>query len=72
MTSSAVTDLLLERARAWLADDPDEITRAELAQVIADVEGGADPADLADAVRRHPRVRDRGTPRRGRRRVRTG
>jgi len=48
MTTSAVTDLLLERARAWLADDPDEITRAELTQVIADVEGGADPADLAD------------------------
>ena len=46
--TAAVTDLLLERARAWLADDPDEITRAELAQVIADVEGGADAADLAD------------------------
>ena len=48
MTSSAATDLLLERARAWQADDPDDITRAELAQVIADVEGGADATDLAD------------------------
>jgi phosphomannomutase len=48
MSTSAVTDLLLERARAWLADDPDEITRAELTQAIAQVEGGADPTDLAD------------------------
>src|SRR3954468_12307218 len=48
MTASAATDVLLERARAWLADDPDDITRAELAQVIADVEGGADATDLAD------------------------
>ena len=39
---------LLERARAWAAEDPDDQTRAELEGVIADVEGGADPADLAD------------------------
>ena len=33
-------DVLLERARAWLAEDPDAQTRAELEQVIADVEAG--------------------------------
>jgi len=48
MSTSAATDVLLERARAWWADDPDDITRAELAQVIADVEAGADVTDLAD------------------------
>src|SRR4051794_36656451 len=48
MTTSAATDVLLQRARAWLADDPDDITRAELAQLIADIEGGADATDLAD------------------------
>lgn len=39
---------LLERARAWAAEDPDEATRAELDAIIADVADGADPADLAD------------------------
>ena len=48
MTTSAATDVLLERARAWAAEDPDDTTRTELEQIIADVEGGADPADLAD------------------------
>src|SRR3954470_4971824 len=48
MTTSAATDVLLERARAWAAEDPDDATRAELQQIISDVEGGADPADLAD------------------------
>jgi len=48
MTTSAATDVLLERARAWAAEDPDDATRTELQQVIADVEGGADPTDLAD------------------------
>ncbi|HRD61538.1 MAG TPA: phospho-sugar mutase, partial [Nocardioides sp.] len=48
MTTSAATDVLLERARAWAAGDPDDISRAELEQIIADVEAGADPADLAD------------------------
>ncbi len=42
------TDDLLGRARAWAADDPDPQTRAELEQVVADVEAGGDPADLAD------------------------
>jgi phosphomannomutase len=41
---------LLDRARAWLADDPDAETRAELEQVLAAVEGGdgAAAVDLAD------------------------
>ncbi|NYD40869.1 phospho-sugar mutase [Nocardioides panaciterrulae] len=39
---------LLDRARAWLAEDPDDQTRAELEQLVADVDAGADPADLAD------------------------
>ncbi len=48
-----MTDLdgLLEQARAWLAEDPDEETRAELEQLVVDA--SADPegpaaADLAD------------------------
>ena len=48
MTTSAATDVLLERARAWAAEDPDDATRTELEQIIADVAGGADSADLAD------------------------
>lgn len=39
---------LIDSARAWIADDPDEQTRAELELVLADVEAGGDPADLAD------------------------
>ena len=47
MTTSDVATLL-DRARAWAADDPDDQTRARLLQLIAEVEGGGDPADLAD------------------------
>ena len=39
---------LLERARAWAAEDPDARTRAELEGLIAEVESGGDAADLAD------------------------
>src|SRR3954451_12971039 len=39
---------LLDQARAWLADDPDERTRGELESVVRDVEAGGDAADLAD------------------------
>lgn len=42
------TAALLDRARAWAAEDPDEVTRAELEAIIADVEAGADATDLAD------------------------
>ncbi|GAB3770737.1 phosphomannomutase [Nocardioides ginsengisegetis] len=46
--TSPDNDVLLDRARAWAAEDPDGHTRAELERVIADVEAGGDPADLAD------------------------
>jgi len=39
---------LLERARSWAAEDPDEATRAELDAIVADVADGGDPTDLAD------------------------
>jgi phosphomannomutase len=39
---------LLDRARAWAAEDPDDVTRAELEAIVADVESGGDPTDLAD------------------------
>ncbi|MEO5852647.1 MAG: phospho-sugar mutase, partial [Nocardioides sp.] len=39
---------LLDQARAWAADDPDDATRGQLEAIIADVEGGADAGDLAD------------------------
>ena len=58
MTTSAATDVLLDRARAWLTDDPDPATRAELERVLADVEAGADTADLVDRFA-GPRVRHR-------------
>jgi phosphomannomutase len=47
MTTSDVA-ALLERAREWAAQDPDERTRAELEPIIADVAAGGDPTDLAD------------------------
>jgi phosphomannomutase len=40
---------LLDRARAWVAEDPDEETRAVLDAAIAAVTGGGDHTDLADA-----------------------
>ena len=39
---------LLATARAWAAEDPDPQTRSELEAIVAEVEGGADPADLAN------------------------
>ncbi|WP_134764651.1 phospho-sugar mutase [Nocardioides sp. 1609] len=46
-------DVLLDRARAWLSEDPDDRTRAELEAVVAAVgSGDADArADLADRFR---------------------
>jgi phosphomannomutase len=46
MTSD--TAALLERARAWAADDPDPQTREELEVVLAEVRAGGDIVDLAD------------------------
>ena len=40
-------DILLERARAWAAEDPDEQTRAELDALITTAEAGGE-TDLAD------------------------
>ena len=42
------TASLLDRARAWAAEDPDAHTRAELEAIVADVAGGGDATDLAD------------------------
>ncbi len=47
MTETA-SAALLDLARAWAAEDPDDATRAELEAVIADAAAGGDPADLAD------------------------
>ena len=49
MTSQTGSDLL-ERARAWAAEDPDDQTRAELEAVLAAAEAGDETAtaDLAD------------------------
>jgi len=47
MSATDTTDLLA-RARAWVADDPDPETRAELERIVAEVEAGGDPGDLAD------------------------
>jgi phosphomannomutase len=47
-------DVLLTRARSWLAEDPDERTRVELAELLARVEDpapGDAVADLADRFR---------------------
>ena len=50
MTAAPDTDTLVAQARAWIADDPDAATRAELEQVVDAVEGGDAEAlaDLAD------------------------
>ena len=42
------TASLIDRARAWAAEDPDGRTRAELEAIVAEVQGGGDPSDLAD------------------------
>ncbi|MCW2835483.1 MAG: phosphoglucomutase/phosphomannomutase alpha/beta/alpha domain [Nocardioides sp.] len=47
MTEASTAPDLLTRARAWAAEDPDPQTKAELEQVISDVETGGDPSDLA-------------------------
>lgn len=50
MDAGASGDAVLDAARAWLAQDPDEVTRAELTTLIAEAEAGdaAAAADLAD------------------------
>ncbi|UER53710.1 phospho-sugar mutase [Kineosporiaceae bacterium SCSIO 59966] len=50
MTGPSVDPGLLDAARAWAADDPDPLTRAELQDVVVRAEAGdaAAAADLAD------------------------
>ena len=50
---------LLAAARAWAADDPDPVTRAELETLVgaADAGDAAARAELADAIVGHARVR---------------
>ncbi len=52
MTTPEV-DVLVTRARSWLAEDPDPETRIELEHLLADVDAGAPEAvaDLADRFR---------------------
>ncbi len=47
MTTPDVASLL-ERARTWAAEDPDQRTRTELEQIIDEVTAGGDATDLAD------------------------
>ncbi|WP_183092475.1 phospho-sugar mutase [Nocardioides stalactiti] len=52
--STPDVDVLLTRARAWMAEDPDAATQSELAVLVARVEAGGDleaDADLADRFR---------------------
>lgn len=49
--SRAELDKLLDRARSWAAEDPDEATRAELLAAVTHVASGGDATDLADAFR---------------------
>jgi phosphomannomutase len=46
--TSADINALLDSARAWLVEDPDPQTRAELEAAVAEVDEGGDPTDLAD------------------------
>jgi phosphomannomutase len=47
------TPELLDRARTWLAEDPDPQTRRELEELLARVDGEhTDPAALADLADR--------------------
>ena len=65
---------LLAAARAWAADDPDAVTRAELEGLAAAAEAG-DEAAAARARRRHvrdARVRHRRAARRASAAGRTG
>jgi phosphomannomutase len=53
-------DVLLERARAWIAQDPDARTRAELEEAVAAVAGG-DPAAAAELADRFQGTLEFGT-----------
>ncbi|QIX25893.1 phospho-sugar mutase [Nocardioides sp. JQ2195] len=55
-----MTEQLLERARAWATEDPDDVTRVELEKVVAAVEAG-DPAASADLADRFSGMLEFGT-----------
>ena len=55
-----MSEELLARARAWIADDPDEQTRAELRSVVAAAEAG-DAAALTDLADRFSGLLEFGT-----------
>lgn len=59
MTSDLTS--LLDRARAWAAEDPDDATRAELEQLVARVEAGPAPEDVADLADRFDGTLEFGT-----------
>ncbi|GEP36027.1 phosphomannomutase [Nocardioides szechwanensis] len=59
MTSDLTS--LLDRARAWAAEDPDDATRAELEQLVARVETGPAPEDVADLADRFDGTLEFGT-----------
>jgi phosphomannomutase len=60
MGAAPDTDALIAQARAWIADDPDETTRAELEGVLAAVEAG-DATALADLADRFDGTLEFGT-----------
>jgi phosphomannomutase len=60
MSASPDTETLVAQARAWIADDPDETTRAELEQVLDAVAGG-DTEALADLTDRFDGTLEFGT-----------
>jgi phosphomannomutase len=60
MTSPDV-DVLLARARAWMAEDPDAQTRSELAVLVARVEAGGDDGALTDLADRFDGTLEFGT-----------
>ncbi len=69
MTTSAATDVLLERARAWAAEDPDDATPGRARADHRRRGGRRRPGRPGRPVRRHPGVRDRRAARGGRRRA---
>src|SRR3954453_11528721 len=52
---------LLERAKAWAAEDPDEHTRAELEQLVASTEKDPDGPEAADLAERFSGTLEFGT-----------
>jgi len=60
MGAAPDSETLVAQARAWIADDPDEATRAELEEIVSAVEKG-DEAALADLADRFDGTLEFGT-----------